>query len=125
MRSLKPFTTFVGGPVLLALAVATVAAVVQPDMRNPRGIAICLVTGAILGMFIFGPLAAGDACRSAFVRRHFEQLDRWSAFLLALGLGHWIGVGLGDRGIIWAFALVFLGACARIYLSAGAKRPAV
>ena len=124
MRSLKPFTTVVGGSLLLALAVATGAAVVQPDMRNPRGATICLVTGAILGMFIFGPIAAGDAFRSAFVRRHFEQFERWSAFILALGLGHWIGVGLGDSGIIWAFAFVFLGACFRIYLSGLAKRPA-
>lgn len=96
MRSLKPFTTFVGGSLLLAVAVATGAAVVQPDMRNPRGIAICLIMGAILGMFIFGPIAAGDAFRSAFVRRHFEQFERWSAFIGALGLGHWIGVGLGE-----------------------------
>jgi hypothetical protein len=57
MRSLKPLTTFVGGSVLLAVAVVTRAAVVQPDMRNPRGVAICLVTGAVLGMFIFGPIA--------------------------------------------------------------------
>jgi hypothetical protein len=124
MRSLKPFTTFLGGSVLLAVAVATGAAVVQPDMRNPRGVAICLVTGAMLGMLIFGPIAAGDTLRSAFVRRHFEQLERWSAFALALGLGHWIGMGLGDKGIICAVAFVFLGACFRVYLSGVAKRPA-
>src|SRR4051794_39813709 len=117
MRSLKPYTTFLGGSLLLAVAVATGAALVQPDMRNPRGIAVCLVTGAILGMFIFGPIAAGAAFRSVFVRRHFQQFERWSAFVLALGLGHWIGIGLGDNGMIWAFAFVFLGACLRVYLS--------
>jgi len=124
MRPLKPFTTLVGGSVLLAVAVATGAAVVRSDMRNPRGVAICLVTGAILGMLIFGPIAAGDALRPAFVRRHFNQLERWSAFALALGLGHWLGMGLGDNGIIWAFAFVFLGAGFRIYLSGVANRRA-
>jgi hypothetical protein len=124
MRSLRPLTTFVAGSVLLAVAVATGAALVQPDMRNPRGVTICLVTGAILGMLIFGPIAAGDGLRSAFVRRHFHQFERWSVFILALGLGHWIGVGLGDHGITWAFAFVFLGACFRVYLSSLAKRPA-
>jgi len=124
MRPLKPFTTFVGGSALLAVAVATGAAVVRPDMRNPRGAAICLVTGAMLGMFIFGPVAAGDALRPAFVRRHFDQFERWSAFALAPGLGHWIGMGLGDNGIIWAFAFVFLGASFRIYLSGVANRRA-
>jgi hypothetical protein len=124
MRSLKPLTIFVGGSVLLALAVATGAAVVQPDMRSPGGVAIWLITGAMLGMFIFGPIAAGDAFPSAFVRRHFAQFERWSAFVLALGLGHWIGTMLGNSGIFWAFAFVFLGACFRVYLSGLVKRPA-
>jgi hypothetical protein len=123
MRSLKPFTILVGGLVLLAAAVATGAAIVQPDMRNARGIAICLAIGAILGTFTFGPIAAGDAFRSSFVRRHFAQFERWSAFVLALGLGHWIGMMLRDNGMIWAFAFVFLGACFRVYLSGLAKRP--
>ena len=123
MRSLKPLTTFFGGSVLLAVAVAAGAILVDSEMRDPRGIAVCVVTGAILGMLIFGPIAAGEAFRSAFVRRHFEQFDRWSAFILALGLGHWIGVTLGENGIIWAFAFMFVGAGFRSYLSGLAKRP--
>jgi hypothetical protein len=122
MRTLKPITTFVGGSALLAVVVATGAAAVQPDVRNPRGVATWLVAGAILGAFIFGPAAAGNAFRSAFVRRHFEQFERWSAFVLALGLGHWIGRMLGDNGILWAFTFVFLGACFRVYLSVLATR---
>ena len=124
MRSLKPFTTFVGGSVLLAVTVGIGAALVQLDMRNPRGVAIWLVAGAIFGMFIFGPIAAGEAFRSAFVHRHFEQFERWSSLVMAMGLGHWIGTMLGDTGIIWAFALVSLGACFRVYLFGLAERPA-
>jgi hypothetical protein len=124
MKSLKPITTLVGGTFLLSGAMATAVAIVQPDFRNPGGVTICLVAGMVLGIFVFGPVAAGDAFRSAFVRRHVEQFDRWSAVVLAMGLGHWAGMGLGDMGLIVAFAFVFLGACFRVYLSGLARRRA-
>jgi hypothetical protein len=47
-------------------------------MRNPRGAVICVIIGGVLGMFIFGPIAAGETLRSAFVRRHFQQFERFA-----------------------------------------------
>ena len=124
MRSLKPLMILVGGSLLLSVAVALVAAAAQPPLRNARGVALGLAAGLAVGMFVFGPIAAADVFRPAFVRRHFEQLERWSAVGLAMGLGHLVGTILGDKGIILAFAFVFLGACFRVYLSGVAKRPA-
>ena len=124
MKSLKPLTIFAGGSALLAVAVALSVAIAQSDFRNTRGIAICLAGGMVLGMFIFGPIAAPDVFRPDFVRRHFAHFERWSALLMAMGLGHWIGLAAGDAGIVLAFGLVFLGACFRVYLSGFANRPA-
>ena len=124
MRRLKPLEIFIGGSVLLAIALPFAVAIGQPDARNAGAVIRLLVAGAIFGMFIFGFIAAGEGVRSSFVRRHFEQLERWSAFVMALGLGHWMGVMVGDTAIIWAFAFVILGACFRVYLDCLAKQPA-
>ena len=61
MRPLKPLTLLVGGPLLLAIAVAICAAVAQPGVRDARGVAIFLVVGLVLGMLMFGPIAAAEA----------------------------------------------------------------
>jgi len=53
-----------------------------------------------------------------FVRRHGERFDRWSSFLLAMGLGHLILRMTGYLGFIIAGIAVFLAAGFRVYLSA-------
>jgi hypothetical protein len=117
MRSLKPITTLLFGPLLLAMAVSIAGAVADPGLRNPRGILIGLGIGMALGLLIFIPIAASDAFRWRFVRRHFQQFDDWSAFLLAMGLGHCVFLQMGDWSILAAFAAIFVGALVRQCLS--------
>lgn len=124
MRPLKPLATFAGGTVLMAIAVASAVVVADSDLRGPRGVTVGVVMGGIFGMLVFGSIAAGDGLRSTFVRRHFEQFDRYSALLMAAGLGHCLDTWLGANGIVIAYALVFFGACFRTYLHGAAKRPA-
>jgi hypothetical protein len=106
----------------MAIGLALGASITDPDFRNPRGIVIPLVVGAGLGLLIFTPIAAGEAIQSNFVRRHFRQFDRWSAFFLALGLGHLLGLKFGDVGIAAAMIFIILSASFRVFLSNWAKQ---
>ena len=124
MKALRPMTTLLLGSMLLGFAVAACGAAVLPQLREPRGIAICWATGTALGLLVFLPIAAGEGTRSRFVRRHFEHFERWSSVLLAMGVGHWLFSGIGDAGSVLAFVLVFVAACFRVYLSTVAKRSA-
>lgn len=124
MRSLKPIATLLFGPLLLAIAVAIGGAVADPQMRKPRGILIGLGVGMALGLLIFTPIAASEAFGGRFMRRHFHQLERWSAFLLTMGLGHLLFLQIGDWGTLVAFALMFVCVLVRVCLSQVAKRPA-
>jgi hypothetical protein len=125
MKALRPITTLSLGPLLLAVAVAAVGAAVQPDLRTPRGMIICGVVGAAVGVLVFAPIAAGGTACPRFVRRHFEQFERWSSVLLSMGLGHLLFLRMGSAGGVVALALVFLSACLRVYLSELGKRHAV
>jgi hypothetical protein len=122
MRPLKPIRILVAGSLLSGLAIAIGTAAAWPDARNARGITIAFVTGAIFGLLMFAPIAAGEALRSTFVRRHSAAFERWSAICIAMGLGHLIGSRLGTNGIFLAWGLVFVAACFRVYLSSVARR---
>ncbi len=58
---------------------------------------------------------------SAFVRRHFQQFDHYSAAVLAFGLGHFVLWRFGDAGLLVAAGLVFVAACFRVYLAESAR----
>lgn len=122
VRPIKPLTTLIVGPVLTGAAMAIATAVVRPDLRNARAMLIALIAGTMFGLLMFGPIAAGEALRSTFVRRHLATFERWSAICIAMGLGHLIGSRLGTNGIFFAWGLVFVAACFRVYLSSVARR---
>ena len=122
MKPLKPLTTVVLGPLLLGVAVAAGAAVFDASYRNPRAAAVCIIAGVVFGLLLFVPVAAPEVFRPRFVRRHFEHFDRWSALVGAMGLGHLVGLRLGNHGFIVAMLALGLCACFRIYLAGVAER---
>jgi hypothetical protein len=122
MRPLKPFTTFAAGSLVLAAVFGAVTLIAHPDRSTLRDLGVASAIGLLLGAPLFGAIAAGMVCPSQRVRRHFEQMERWSSILMAMGLGHWFSLQLGEYGTFVALALVFIGACFRIFLHGVAKR---
>jgi hypothetical protein len=120
---MKPFTIMSLGPLLLGLTLGAVV-LVDPMMRNVRGVLIGVVCGTTLGLFMFAPFAAGEVLRPRFVGRHLAQLDRWSAMLLAMGLGHCVFSRVGDYGLLIAFAVIVAAALFRVYLGVYAQQRA-
>jgi hypothetical protein len=57
-----------------------------------------------------------------FLRRHFQSLDRWSAMLLAMGLGYVVLSQLGDGKMLAAMLLITVGAFFRALLFDAAER---
>lgn len=125
MRKLRPIEIFIAGSVLLAIALPLAVVAVQADARNAGAFIRLLVAGAVIGMFIFGFIAAGLGAPPAIVRRNCKALGRMSDFAFTLGLGHWMGTMLGQQyGLVWAFACVIVGGCFLNYFDGVVKRPA-
>jgi hypothetical protein len=122
MRHLKPLTIVTLGPLLLGVAIAAGAAVFDASYRNARAAAVCIIAGVVFGLLLFVPIAAPEVFRPRFVRRHLEHFDRWSALVGALGLGHLLGLRLGEYGFIVAMLALGLCACSRIYLAGVPER---
>jgi len=123
MRPLKPLTIMIVAPLLVAITVAVLFSYFHHNFHDPRLIAIAAITGYSIGLLLVAPIVASEFARASFVRRHFTQFDRWSSIIGALGLGHLIGISIGNWGMLIAFVAVFLTVLFRVFLSGLATHP--
>ncbi len=122
MKFLRPVAILVLGALMTGIVCAAVGATVYPDMRSLQLASIGLLIGTVAGLILFAPLAAGEATRPGFIVRHAGRLDRWSAFLLAMGLGYWLFDSMGEFGGVAALTIIFICAGVRVYLANGIRQ---
>lgn len=122
MKSLRPFQAMFLAAALGGTAVAIVVAVVQPDTRTDRGMAILFGCGAAVGIFAVAPIVAGEFFNRHALRilgRHAYRVNWYVSLLMAAAMGYLFASvhhGAFDNLAMAAAGTVLLGALTKTFL---------
>jgi hypothetical protein len=123
MKSLKPLTIIVVGPMLLAVAFPAGTWVVLPSARHLVGMAWACLIGAVGGLVFFGPMAAVIWLKTRFrewFERNFYRLQWHTSMAMGVALGYWIACSVDNAGgnlLMPATVILILGASVKVGLS--------
>jgi hypothetical protein len=122
MKPLRPVTSLALAAVLTGVVLAAIAAIVQPDTRTARGIAIFFGGGALFGLIVVAPIVAAEAFRRPSIKllgEHAFRLNWYVSMHMGLAIGYVFASmrhHMFDLLTGVALAVVFVGAIIKTFM---------